>query len=343
MIYKLILSIRDAWYRSGRHSTEAEVPTICVGNIAVGGTGKTPHIEMLLRDLQDSGRWASRSLAVLSRGYGRRSRGFRMVDAGGSAADFGDEPLQIKRKFPHVAVAVDKDRVEGCRKLVHPDSSREAADIILLDDAWQYRKLRPSLGIVLTDYNRPSTEDSLLPAGRLRDLKRRLFDADILIVTKCPYALDAEEKAAYAERLGWERRKKDGAMLLFSQLEYDKPEPVFSGTDSRYVYSGKAVLFTGIANDTPLVQHVSDNYRIVEHLHYPDHHRYTRADIRALKAALKRNPTAIFITTEKDAQRLRDLPDFPEQLRERLFCVPVRVGFCSPEERAALLEKLTSL
>lgn len=329
------------------------MPTVCIGNVTVGGTGKTPHIEMLLRELLDSETWGMRSLAVLSRGYKRRSKGFQQVAYDGTAALYGDEPLQIKRKFPNVTVAVDKDRVEGCDILVHPEKAASvkkclapefpAADIILLDDAWQYRKLRASLNLVLTDYNHPATEDSLLPFGRLRDLKSRLFDADILIVTKCPYVLDEEEKAAFAARLGWDKHRKPGSELLFSAIEYDRLVPVFEAADSRYGYSHKAVLFTGIADDTPLTKHVSDNYLIVEHIHFPDHHRFTRSDIKSLLAAMKRNPTAAFITTEKDAQRLRDLADFPPQLRERLFCIPIKVNFCTPEERGILLEKLNTL
>ena len=180
MLYGLWLRIRHIAYNKGwKKSFRASTPTICVGNVTVGGTGKTPHVEMLLRRLGVSDKWAFRPLAVLSRGYKRKSRGFQIVQPDSSASFAGDEPLQIARKFPGVTVAVDKDRVEGCKKL-------QGADLIILDDAFQYRRLIPGLSIVLMDYNRPVYEDKLLPWGRLRDLPSRMQEADIVIVTKCP-------------------------------------------------------------------------------------------------------------------------------------------------------------
>ena len=203
--YYISLSARHWMYDHGwKKSAPADVPTICVGNVTVGGTGKTPHAEMILRTLLQSDRWAYSNIAVLSRGYKRKSKGFQKVDREGSAELFGDEPLQIAKKFPVVTVADDADRIEGCRFLTHPEelqTSKKArrckdrdipkADIILLDDAFQYRKLRATVNVVLVDYNRPVHKDALLPLGRLRDIPSRLKAADILIVTKCPAYLDA--------------------------------------------------------------------------------------------------------------------------------------------------------
>ena len=171
--YYLYLRLRDRYYSSPkRRLAVTQVPSVCVGNITVGGTGKTPHVEMILRLLQESDRWGNAGLAVLSRGYRRESKGFQQVSPDGSAAMFGDEPLQIKRKFPGVTVAVDKDRVEGCALLCDPSklaSKKYAgkcwnrdfppADYIILDDAYQYRRLKPTLSIVLVDYNRPVMKD----------------------------------------------------------------------------------------------------------------------------------------------------------------------------------------
>ena len=352
MIYKLILTLRDARYRNGKHSTEPGVPAICVGNITVGGTGKTPHAEMILRTLQDSERWGSSNIAVLSRGYKRKSKGFQLLPFDASASRYGDEPAQIKHKFPLVTVAVDKNRVEGCDRLVHPATDTPAADIIVLDDAYQYRKLRAQFNIVLSDYNRPVSQDSLLPGGRLRDLKRRLYDCDAVIVTKCPADLTDAERAYAAHTLGYESydplsctavHKGRSQLLLFSRIDYERLEPVFQGADSRYTYSKKLVLFSGIADDTPLRNHLSDSYKIVGHLHFPDHHRYVKADIHALMTALKHNPTAAFVTTEKDAVRLRDLGSVPDNLKERLFCQPVSVSFLSDLERTIFTDKLIAL
>ena len=347
MIYKLILTLRNAYYRGGRHSSKAAVPTVCVGNITAGGTGKTPHTEMLLRELLASERWGASKLAVLSRGHKRRSRGYQLLPPDSSAALAGDEPCQIKHKFPAVEVAVDKNRVEGCAKL-----AEGGADFILLDDAYQYRKLKADLDIVLSDYRHPVSTDSLLPAGRLRDLKKRLYDCDIVIVSKCPYKLDDSEKQEAAATLGYDSydpqscialRKGRSQLLFFTQICYGRPEPVFPEADTRYTYSKKMVLFTGIADDRPLVQQLSDSYKLVEHMRFPDHHRYGNADVRRLKGAMKRNPTAAFATTEKDAQRLRDFKKMPVQVKERLFYVPISVEFLSDEEHEIFTEKLMTI
>ncbi len=362
MIYKLVLALRNARYRGGRHSGKAEVPAICVGNITAGGTGKTPHTELIVRTLLDSERWGNSNIAVLSRGYKRRSRGFQNLPFDAGAGMFGDEAVQVKQKFPQVTVAVDKDRVEGCDILVHPEKAQQlkkcvapdfpAADIIILDDAYQYRKLTPSLSIVLSDYSRPVTTDSLLPSGRLRDLKSRLYDCDVVIVTKCPYELDDSEKAEAARILGYDSydpqscsavRKGRSQTLLFSRIAYGRMTPVYPEADSRYTYSKKIVLFSGIANDLPLRKYLSDSYKIVDHLHFPDHHSYTRADAGRFRAAIKRNPTAAFATTEKDAVRLKDQPKIPAEMKERLFCLPISVEFLSERERELFTKTITGL
>lgn len=347
MIYKLLLSIRNARYKGGRKSVKAPVPTVCVGNITVGGTGKTPHIEMLLRELNASDTWGPRNVAVLSRGYKRRSKGYRELLFDASAKLYGDEPVQVRRKFLQTTVAVCKNRIEGCRRL-----AENGAELILLDDAYQYRKLAADMNIVLVDWSRPVTRDSLLPWGRLRDLRSRLYDAEAVIVSKCPYAFDPQEKAEYATLLGYDSYDAESCtaakggkkqLLLFSGIDYEHLLPVFEEADTRYVYSKKLVLFTGIADDTPMRNYLSDTYKIVEHLHFPDHHRYNRGDMRTLKATLKRNPTAAFVTTEKDAQRLRDLSKIPDELRERMFFLPISVNFPEERERQALIEKLITL
>ena len=215
--YAITLAIRDLLYRKGwKKARKAEVPTVSVGNITVGGTGKTPHVEMILRLLQQSPEWCDKQLAVLSRGYKRDSTGFQQVTAEGSAAMYGDEPMQIKKKFPGVVVAVDKKREQGCDLLAHPEKltgrrwekrcwNREfkPADYILLDDAFQYRRLKPPKSVVLVDSNRPVQKDMLLPLGRLRDLPERIYDADALIVTQCPAALDETARAAFVRDLGF--------------------------------------------------------------------------------------------------------------------------------------------
>lgn len=363
LIQRLILSrAAKVW----RKAPGAAVPTVCVGNITVGGTGKTPHTELILRLLQESDRWGNASLAVLSRGYKRKSKGFQIVKRDSTAAFAGDEPLQIARKFPAVTVAVDKNRVEGCRKLVAgaadsqgaPDcqgapDGRRGADIIVLDDAFQYKRLHASLNIVLVDWSRPIFDDRLLPFGRLRDLPKRLFEADIVIVTKCPPGIEEPEKAAFAEKLrlnGYDASVCSALTpddrrltLLFSQMEYCPLKPVFPEANARYSYSKTAVTITGIANDAPMKAWLSDTYKLAGSLSYPDHHRFSRGDLREIAAAVRKFPTAAFVTTEKDAQRLRDCRELPAGLNERLFALPIRVAFSTDRELDALRGALEGL
>lgn len=333
MLYGTLLVIRHLFYDKGwKKSFRASVPTVCIGNITVGGTGKTPHTEMVLRHLLQSDDWAYRNLAVLSRGYKRKSKGFQLVPRDGTALLYGDEPLQIARKFPSVTVAVDKNRVRGCQLLTDANQ----ASLIVLDDAFQYRKLKADLNIVLVDYNRPVHKDTLLPWGRLRDLKSRLKAADIIIVTKCPAYVDDWERSQWTKYL----RLKAEQKLFFTTLTYGTMEPVFPEGDARYTYSKRLVLFTGIANDAPLRGFLSDSYKIVRRIGFPDHHRYTRADIGTLKAAVKEFPTACLVTTEKDAQRIVDAKKVPQELRQRMFYIPVHASFLTPEEDAVFTEVL---
>lgn len=360
--YWLTLKLRQRKYRGGRHSRCAEVPTICLGNVTVGGTGKTPHTELVLRTLiRDLG--FQGNVAVLSRGYKRRSKGFQQVVTDGSAAFYGDEPLQIKRKFPGVTVALEKDRLTGCKYLRHPDFVKvlprnrgcrykdfAAADVIVLDDAFQYRRLQPSLSIVLVDSSRPVFEDKLLPLGRLRDLPERIWEADMIIVTKCPTYLTDMDKEQWAEDLGLrEYSLSDCAALtpggrsvklLFSTIGYCEPEPIFPEGDRRYTYGGRTVLFSGIADDLKFRQYLSGTYQIQDRMSFPDHHKFTRADIASIGSMAAKYPTALVATTEKDAQRIPDVKDIPLSLKEKLFYVPIEVLFLSDEETAVWQDTL---
>ena len=363
--YYLILGIRHALYDKGFicKPQEAEVPTVCIGNITAGGTGKTPHTEMLLRVLQRSDDWGFRNVAVLSRGYKRKSKGFQQVTSGSSATMYGDEPVQIKKKFPAVTVAVDKDRVEGCSFLCHPDllqtskkarkcaaKEMEPSELIVLDDAFQYRRLRAAYNIVLVDYNRPINKDMLIPLGRLRDLPSRIRRADAVIITKCPHYMEDDDKAAFLAELGYkdydpalcEATAKKGVRqkVYFTCINYQQMEQIYDEGDTRYIYAKKLILFTGIAKDTPLRMFLSDKYKIVKHLSFKDHHNYTGADIRAFEAAARACPTAAIATTEKDAQRLVDCQKVTPKLKERLFQVPIEVAFLSDVEEAMFSSSL---
>ncbi|MBR5699904.1 MAG: tetraacyldisaccharide 4'-kinase, partial [Bacteroidales bacterium] len=250
----------------------------------------------------------------------------------------------------------DEDRVEGCHFLSHPDeleTSRKArrcidktiprADIIVLDDAFQHRALKADINIVLVDYNRPLHKDKLLPFGRLRDLPERTRDADILIDTKCPSYLDEWEKGKWAESLGvaayspvtCKGRSATGKeqTLLFTTVDYKPMEPVFEEADSRFTYAKRLILFTGIAKDNVLRSYLSDTYKIIRRFSFPDHHRFTGRDLRALGKAIKASPTALICTTEKDAARLKGNPKTTLEIKQRLFQVPIQVQFLTPEEK----------
>ena len=335
MIYRTILALRHLAYDKGWKKTfKAPVPTICVGNITVGGTGKTPHTEMILHKLLENGR---ENLAVLSLGYKRKSKGFQLAGADATARLVGDEPLQMARKFPMVTVAVDKNRVHGCQLLT--SGNTPVPSVIILDDAFQYRKLEATLNIVLVDYNRPVFEDKLLPWGNLRDLPSQLKSAQVVIVSKCPAELDPVERGEWRTRLKLTVQQD----LFFTTIGYGQPKPVFPEADPHYLYSKRLVLISGIANNTPLRMYLSDTYQIVQRLEYPDHHRFRTGDIRAIASAVKANPTACLMTTEKDAQRLRESKNVPDSIRQRLFYMPIQARFLSQEDDAAFTETLMSL
>ncbi len=366
--YYLTLKLRHYLYDHGiRKVSTCEVPTICVGNITAGGTGKTPHTEMILRTLLKSDEWAYEDIAVLSRGHLRASRGFQVVKRDGSVKEYGDEPLQIKKKFPGVTVAVDRHRVKGCDLLCHPEklktekrarksASEEIApaDLIVLDDAFQYRALRAYYNIILVDFNRPTYKDKLLPFGRLRDLPERFSAADIIIVSKCPAYLEDSKKIEWAQTFGLKDydtmtckgtdRKGKEKILLFTTIWYSALNPIFEEADPRYAYSQKLILFSGIAKDTPLRMYLSDEHKIVKRFCFEDHHKYTKYDVRRIMNAVREHPTAVVATTEKDCQRILDLGNIPHDLKVRLFQVPIEVGFLSEHEKevfeTSLLEAL---
>lgn len=329
MIYGLVLKIRHWLYDKGwKKSFPAAVPTVCVGNLTVGGTGKTPHVELLLRLL--IGEW--QQPAVLSRGYKRKSKGFQIIPHDGSARLYGDEPVQIARKFPDILVAVDQDRVHGCEQLA------AKASCVVLDDAFQYRRLQATLNVVLVDYNRPIFKDRLLPWGRLRDLPGRLKAARAVIVTKCPAEVSDEERALWRKNLKLTQEQP----LFFTTLQYIAAQPVFPEADKHYLYAKQCTVVTGIANDAPLRRYLSDTYKILQHLQFPDHHAYGKGDLRRIAGAVKASATTCLITTEKDAQRLRDCKNVPQSVRERLFYIPVEAAFLTGEEQAAFTGLLTS-
>lgn len=329
--YWMALKIRHFLYDKGiKKSRTFPVPVICVGNITVGGTGKTPHTEMLIRMLQDKYR-----IALLSRGYKRKTKGFRIATQDDTFAHVGDEPLQIKHKFPNVTVAVCADRCEGIEKLLAlPQESRP--ELIILDDAFQHRRVKPSHSIVLMNWNNPIYSDNLLPIGRLRDLPEQIKRADSVIVTKAPLfgerdgIIDEELAAEQIAPVEKQWRKKlglrDNQTLSFSSIFYGEPlgvDPQMA--DNRYIYSLSAVFFTGIASDTQFRDHISGKYKILNSIKFPDHYSFTKTNIKDINNWAALYPMAVVFTTEKDSKRLIGNPYLSEDLRRRLFYIPIEV------------------
>lgn len=301
-LYALVLRARHGLFDSGVcKATVPEVPTIVIGNIALGGTGKTPHVELVLRTLLDQHKDApAMPLATLSRGYGRAGTGFVEVDRMNDVLTVGDEPLMLKRKFSGVRVFVGADRVTGVKQIAERVPDVRA---VVLDDALQHRALKAGLNIVLTTWQRPWNKDHLLPAGNLRDLPYRARQADAVIVTKCPALPTPDDQFHWRKDLGL----RDEQQLFFSGLEYERPRSLIDSTMT--VPSGPgsaALLVTGIADAAPLETHVRSLFGTVQHLAFGDHHAFTAADQAKVAQVFSSFATGqkTLITTEKDAARL---------------------------------------
>lgn len=331
--YYLTLKVRHRLYDKGRKETFSfDVPVICIGNVTVGGTGKTPMTEYAVRVYSQKYK-----VAVLSMGYKRKSKGFALVGENDTADRVGDEPLQIKNKFPGITVAVDKNRKRGIDNLL---SQADRPDVIILDDGFQRREIIPTKNIFLVDYNRPIFQDELLPIGRLRDLPSQIRRAKAVVVTKCPDYFDewGKEKVRKLTRINPDQE------LFFAKVKYCQPKPIYPTIgDPRYIYSKKAYLFTGIASPRPLEEWLIGQYDSISHEKFPDHHRFTRRDIRKIRSYATKNPLSILLTTEKDAQRLINCPYVPEELKVRMFYLPIETEFLTEEDRVAFEKYLLDI
>lgn len=314
-IYGLLVWLRNLLYDDHiLRSTEVSIPTICVGNLAVGGTGKTPMSEYLIKLLSQNYK-----VALLSRGYGRQTSGFRLANEHDTAQTIGDEPMQIHRHFPDIPVAVCADRVKGVRRLqqLFPD-----LQCIILDDAYQHRKLRCGFSVLLTPYDRLYVHDHMLPWGRLRDLPSQSIRANVVVVTKCPDAMQPIDRRIVANALAMPSYQQ----LCFAQIAYQTlPLPA------------TPLLLTGIANPLPILQHLQKQYPDTELMAFPDHHAFTNKDVKNILEKAK--DYACVVTTEKDYMRLQQT-SLVEELGEKLLVQSIQTDFGLDKEtfdRAILL------
>jgi tetraacyldisaccharide 4'-kinase len=321
LVYGLIIYIRNWMFdRNILRSATFNLPLICIGNLAVGGTGKSPMVEFLIAKLKNK-----YSIAILSRGYKRKTSGYTLATDQSTALEIGDEPMQFYNKFPDVTVAVGEERVVAIPQLLHdkPDTR-----VIILDDAFQHRSVKAGFNILLTDYNNLFTRDWFLPTGDLRDQQKSARRADIIVVTKCPPDLSLAEKNQLIKEI------KPGAeqQLFFTAISYGKPYQVITRDPWTEIKTAEILLVTGIANPGPLKKHLEEKFNGYDELAFSDHHIFTIDD---LKYILKRfgqiqSPDKILLTTEKDAVRLQK---FSQQIRELPFYViPIQPVFLFHEE-----------
>lgn len=315
-IYTMVIAIRHRLYDWGVFKSHTfDIPIICVGNITVGGTGKTPMVEYLISTLS-----SDYCIAVLSRGYGRRTKGYREVQTTDSYLDVGDEPLQMKLKSPDTVVIVSEDRVAGIERLrkEHPEVT-----LIVMDDGFQHRKIKAKVNIILIDSTRPVDDDKMLPLGRLRDLRSRLSAAHLFIVTKCSDEMTPLDKRLWRNKLRTVAYQK----VYFSRIESRMIMPLFEFDDREEVnYGQQAILLSGIGNPRPFVREAEVRFNVVDKMLFGDHHHFTTADMRRLYEKLKHNPRAVIIMTEKDAVRLRR-SKLPEPLMRAMYFMPIHIDF----------------
>ena len=344
LMYGIVISLRGFLYRSNlMRSSRFDIPTICVGNLSVGGSGKTPHIEYLIRLLQPY-----INVSVLSRGYKRKTEGFRMVEPENSVTEVGDEPLQFKRKYLSVPVAVGEKRAYAIPQMLYRNPDIQ---VILLDDAFQHLAVRPYLNILLTEFNEPFTRDYLLPAGRLRDWRHTYRRADIIVITKCPFHLEDVEKQRFINEINPYPYQR----IYFSYYDYGTPYSIFNISSNPAQLAATSIpsevsdahepisspqlvdldmdtdvlLVCAIAKADYLVEYLSSKVKSVQTMEFEDHRVFSNYDVAQFKRLFDDMPgrKKIIITTEKDATRLELHKDYLIENQMVIYAIPIEVNF----------------
>jgi tetraacyldisaccharide 4'-kinase len=315
ILYDFVTRIRNLFFDTGIFKqTSFKIPVIIVGNLSAGGTGKTPQIEYLIRLLKDN-----LKTAVLSRGYKRKTEGFVLLNKNHSAEDVGDEPLQYFKKFKNIHVAVDANRVEGITNLI----SKNKPEVVLLDDAFQHRKVKGSLSILLTKYSDLFVDDFLLPTGNLRESSRGADRANVILVTKCPENLSRKEQDSLKLKLGKFNKK-----VFFTSISY--ADNILGSKEilTSELINFEVLLITGIANPKPLTNYLKSLNVNFQHLEYADHHHFSDEEINEIRQKFhKMSSSKIILTTEKDYVRLMYKID-------ELYYLPIETSFLNKENSA---------
>lgn len=321
MLYGAIVWLRNRLFdRQVLKSTSFNLPVICVGNLSAGGTGKSPMVEFLLKKLHLQ--W---KVAVLSRGYKRKTKGYALANTGTNALEIGDEPMQFHLKFPDVTIAVGEERIVAIPQLLH---DRPETQVIILDDAFQHRTVKAGINIVLTDYSNLFTRDWYLPTGDLRDEKASYKRAEVLIVTKCPITLSEEERNEIRNEI----KPLPHQHLFFSAIRYSAPYHILTKKTVPLSPDAEVLMVSGIANPEPLKKYLHEVADTYYELLYSDHHIFSIDDLKEIQKKFNQIQVdqKLIITTEKDAVRLIK---FEQQLQDLpLYVLPIEVQFLFGEE-----------
>ena len=330
LLYKAGVTFRHRLFDWGILKSEKfDIPVICIGNITVGGTGKTPMAEMVIAYMSQMHR-----VALLSRGYGRRTKGYLEVKANSRYRDVGDEPLQFKLKFPDTVVAVCEKRADGIRRICaeHPD-----VDLVVMDDGFQHRYVEPKVNIVMIDATRPVQHDRMLPLGTLRDLPEELHRAHYFVVTKCPEKMAPIDRRILRKvliQVAYQR-------VYFTRFESFMPQPLFpdAAPGEPLVQGQRVIALSGIGSPKPFLAALRESYEVVAEMTLDDHHVYKVRDLNRLRELLDRFPGAVIVTTEKDAVKLTNRAKIPQEIQRRIYYLPINISFIE-DSATDFLQKL---
>ncbi|MDQ2753150.1 MAG: tetraacyldisaccharide 4'-kinase [Bacteroidota bacterium] len=321
LLYGLIITIRN-WLFDKKilKSATFNFPLICVGNLSVGGTGKSPMVEYLIEVLKDDF-----LVATLSRGYKRKTKGYALANETTTALEIGDEPMQFHAKFPDIAVAVGEERMVAIPQMLQ---DKPGTDVIILDDAFQHRYVNAGLNILLSDFSNMFYDDWFLPSGDLRDQRKSYKRAQIIVVTKCPSHMKEEKKNNIAKRI----HLIPNQPLFFTSLQYGKPYHILTKATTSLTQNVSVLLVCGIANPKPLKKYLAECTATYDELLYADHHIFSIDDLKKIKQQFEKmqGSQKLILTTEKDAVRLHK---FNEELQNLpLFVLPIKPKFLFGEE-----------